>query len=673
MLIGEALHRELVARLGARQPAAIELPLCAPIEHHGGVIEWSPSHGTFFFRVVGDRVIHAGLGRDARPEHEAAHATLVSWLAALDPHALDGVSEERPVRYVEGSPIAPFSGHAIVHPSLTRAAPSPLVTELLAGRTHRVLLVHRSEIAEDMDAVWAKAQLVDLRGGPERSPCSAFRSARRKTGGKQAGREKPLALAPGRPQGLSGVVSILKTGDVVALENAWRHRLRLCRPTATWLDANESRAFVGLGDANAIARAFVDRDEVLREPAPLDVLEPSTLYDQLEAGSRDLVEDGTEPVDLCGARVGSWRGSSCDGVAARSTSATSCSTNVWARATCDRSSRARTSTCSRATTTAARRAASCLSRSTVRGRASSTHIPTGRADDRGRTRMSEVGLAAVAAVAVFGGLIYLANRFNESEIRRTRRKHLRELAADSLTDVRASGDRIEGTHDGVPIRLEGGWTPGMRLDEIVVTTTTTIVGGCLVPFTVPSITESALSGEGLPTDRVPRNELLLRASLTCDGRTIAVRTTRSWAVRSGIALAAQLAHAPHHVLSRLARDAGRDDSGLDVTTPTLRLGSASRPVAVTIDRGVRLSLDASPLEGLTSGSLAAGIAALRSHERGPELHALASELTGTLEIERRTDGDRLSLTLPLATSTDRVVRAVELVERLTEPKRGAFR
>ena len=171
MLIGEALHRELVARLGARQPAAIELPLCAPIEHDGGVIEWSPSHGTFFLRVVGDRVIHAGLARDAVDTQTDA---LVRWLAALDPSVLDRVSEERPVRYLEGSPLPPFPGHAIVHPSLTRAAPSSLVTELLAGRTYRVLLVHRSEIADDMDATWAKAQLVDLRGGPERAPCSPF-------------------------------------------------------------------------------------------------------------------------------------------------------------------------------------------------------------------------------------------------------------------------------------------------------------------------------------------------------------------------------------------------------------------------------------------------------------------------------------------------------------------
>lgn len=310
MLTGEALHRELVARLGARQPSAIELPPCAPIEHDGGVIAWSPSHGTFLFRVVGDRVIHAGLGRDASPAQALgagpATSALVRWLAALDPRALDGVSEERPVRYVDGSPLPPFSGHAIVHASLTRAAPSSLVTELLAGRTYRVVLVHRSEIAEDMDATWAKAQLIDLRGGPERTPCSAFRSARGKPGAKPgagkaklaAHREKPLALVPGRPQGLSGIVSIVKTGDVVELENAWRHRLRLGRPTATWLDANESRAFVGLGDANAIARAFVDRDEILREAAPLDVLEPSTLYDQLEAGARDLTDDGTEPVDL---------------------------------------------------------------------------------------------------------------------------------------------------------------------------------------------------------------------------------------------------------------------------------------------------------------------------------------------------------------------------------------
>lgn len=286
--------------------------------------------------------------------------------------------------------------------------------------------------------------------------------------------------------------------------------------------------------------------------------------------------------------------------------------------------------------------------------------------------MSDVGLAAVAAVAVFGGLIYLANRFNESEIRRTRRKHIRELVAESLTDPSASGDRIEGTHDGVPIRIEGGWTPGTRLDEIVLTTSAAIVGGRLARFTVPSITVEHLAREGLPTDAVPGNEVLLGASLTCDGTTIVVRTTRSWSIRSAIALVARLSRAPHDVLSRLAAQARVSTGDLEATH-ALRLGSASRPVTVTIDRGLRLTIEATPLEGLTSGSLAAAIGALRGHVRGPELDALASELTGTLELERRTEGDRLSLTLPLATPTERVLRAVELVERLTEPERGAFR
>jgi hypothetical protein len=280
--------------------------------------------------------------------------------------------------------------------------------------------------------------------------------------------------------------------------------------------------------------------------------------------------------------------------------------------------------------------------------------------------VSDVGLGAMAAVAVFGGLIYLANRFNQSEIRRTRRNHIRELVAESLTDLHASGDWIEGTHDGVPIRVEGGWTPGTRLDEVVLTTSATIVGGRLARFTVPSITEEHLAREGLPTDRVPGNELLLSCSLTCDGTSIAVRTTRSWSVRSAIALVAQLSRVPHHVLSRLARDAGVSAPGLDATT--LRLGSASRPVTATIDRGLRLSIDARPLEGLESGSIDAAIESLGDHVRVPELEALASELMGRIDVE-----EGVSFTLRLATPSDQVLRAVELVERLTEPERGAFR
>jgi hypothetical protein len=84
-------------------------------------------------------------------------------------------------------------------------------------------------------------------------------------------------------------------------------------------------------------------------------------------------------------------------------------------------------------------------------------------------------------------------------------------------------------------------------------------------------------------------------------------------------------------------------------------------------------ITAPPLSGLESGSIGKAIASVREHVRGPELEALASELTGTLEIERRPEGDRLSLTLPLATPTERLLRAVELVERLTEPERSAFR
>lgn len=281
--------------------------------------------------------------------------------------------------------------------------------------------------------------------------------------------------------------------------------------------------------------------------------------------------------------------------------------------------------------------------------------------------MSDVGLGAAAAVVFFGGLIYLANRLNQSEIRRTHRKHLRELVADSLTDLRASGDRIDGMHDGVPIRVEGGWTPGTRLDEVVLTTSATIVGGRLARFTVPSITEEHLAREGLPTDAVPGNELLLSASLTCDGTTIAVRTTRSWSVPSAIALVARLSRAPHHALSRLAVQARLSTEGLEATH-ALRLGSASRPVIATIDRGLRLTIVATPLEGLTSGSIDAAIESLGDHVRVPELEALSSELMGRIDV-----GEGVSFTLHLSSRTDHLLRAVELVERLTQIERSAFR
>jgi hypothetical protein len=290
VLTGDALHRELLARFAAPQPSKAVLPLCAPIEHEGGVIAWSPSHlGAFLLRVVGERVIQLGVARD---DGDAPKDALVRWLAAFDPRALDLVSDTQPLRYLEGSPIAPLTGHAVVHPSLAGAGPSQLTIELLTGRLYRVSFVHRSEIAEDMDAKWAKAQLTDLRGGPARAPCSAFRSARSKPGAK-----KPAPLTPARPQALASEVSIVQTGDVVEIENAWRHRLRLARPTATWLDTNESRVFVGLDDANAIARAFVDHDTILRDPIARDVIDAERAYLQLEACARDLDGD-VEPVDV---------------------------------------------------------------------------------------------------------------------------------------------------------------------------------------------------------------------------------------------------------------------------------------------------------------------------------------------------------------------------------------
>ncbi len=287
MLNGEALHRALLEHFGARQPAAIELPIDRPVERDG-VIVWTPGgRDAVLIRVVEDRVIMLRDGGD-----EAQRTDLVRWLAALDPRALALVSPDRPLRYVEGSPLPELPGHAIVHPSLTGAGPSKLTVELLSGRLYEVALVHRSEVADDMDAKWAKAQRIDLRHDPRRAPCSAFRSSRTRAGAK-----KTAPVTPSRPQSLGSEVAIIKTGDTVEIENAWRHRLRLTRPLATWLDLGLSRPFVGLEDARAIARAFVDRDEALAEPEPLDVLEAASPHQQLEARACDI-EGDVEPVEI---------------------------------------------------------------------------------------------------------------------------------------------------------------------------------------------------------------------------------------------------------------------------------------------------------------------------------------------------------------------------------------
>ncbi len=283
--------------------------------------------------------------------------------------------------------------------------------------------------------------------------------------------------------------------------------------------------------------------------------------------------------------------------------------------------------------------------------------------------MSGVALATMASVLVFGVLIHLANRFNTSEIRRTRRKHLRKMFESELRDLRVDGDVYQGTCDGVPIQIEGGWTPGTRADDAAIVFRASVIGGRLAPFTIDSITPESLAREGLEAEVLARHHTnLAGGSLTSDGTDIVVRTTKTWVVRWAIEVVCAIARTPDRVLSRVAGAARVTRWG-----ESLELGTEARPVTITIDRGVRLAIDATPLEGMVVGSLSSAITSLGRHARGPELAALATDLTGSVAVERHTEGDRLAITLPLTTSADHVLRAVELVDRLTETEGGPFR
>lgn len=286
--------------------------------------------------------------------------------------------------------------------------------------------------------------------------------------------------------------------------------------------------------------------------------------------------------------------------------------------------------------------------------------------------MSDVGLAAVAAVVFFGGVLYLLNRFNESEIRRDMRKRVRSMLEKSLTDLVVQGDTIGGTHDGVTIWVEGGWTPGTRTDSVVYTTSAQVIGGRLAPFTLESVAAEAvvrerLAREGLETATLARQVAFLAGgSVSTNGAKVEATTNKIYALVNAVAAVAEIARAPERALAQIA-DAARVERSR-MKDGALRLGHEARPVTVTIDRGVRVSIDAPPLEGLTTGSIDAAIESLGDHVRVPELEALSSELLGRIEI-----GEGVSFTLPLATPPDHVLRAVELVDRLTETERGPFR
>lgn len=288
--------------------------------------------------------------------------------------------------------------------------------------------------------------------------------------------------------------------------------------------------------------------------------------------------------------------------------------------------------------------------------------------------MSDVCLAAVAAVVVFGGLTFLLVQFNQSQIRHDVRTRHRRTAERELSDVVARWDVIEGRRGGVPIRIEGGWKEGTPVYEVPLTTSASLIGGSITPFRFEAATSEAgthrqLAREGLASETLARHAARLGGgSVVCDGSTVWARTTKSYALPDAIHLIAEIARAPERALRRIAEVVDADATKLDECV--LRLGSESRPVTITIDGGVRLAIDAAPLDGLMSARVLQGaIASMRSHARGPELDALATDLTGTLEVSE----DRVVLTVPFATPPEHVLRAVELLDRLTETERGPFR
>ena len=118
--------------------------------------------------------------------------------------------------------------------------------------------------------------------------------------------------------------------------------------------------------------------------------------------------------------------------------------------------------------------------------------------------MSDVGLGAVLATVVFGGLLFLLNAFNRSEHRRGARKGAVDQLRKAFGDVRKDGKGWVASIDGHPIHvvMQYDRTDAAGLGEVAATSE--VLHGRLSPFVITSRHREGLAREGVASPTVSR-------------------------------------------------------------------------------------------------------------------------------------------------------------------------
>lgn len=273
-----------------------------------------------------------------------------------------------------------------------------------------------------------------------------------------------------------------------------------------------------------------------------------------------------------------------------------------------------------------------------------------------------VGGATILAVAVFSVLFWLANRFNDFEIRRTQARADVALVLAQLKDAREQGGVVIVEVRGQPIRVR----PERRATGLGLAIRCGVTHGRLAPFRASDHTIAAsIAALGIPAESVEALEIARSrrgahaVRVACDGRAIEVDAESDYAVEALVMLAEAIGSAPARALARLPASWEGDGDDRE------RVLEDGTRVSVRVDGGYVLSRDGpAPRDlGETPATLEVAIGRLATHPRGPELASLAAGLKGVI----RAGDAHVTLTLPLATPPEDVERAGWLLGRLSDP------
>lgn len=256
-----------------------------------------------------------------------------------------------------------------------------------------------------------------------------------------------------------------------------------------------------------------------------------------------------------------------------------------------------------------------------------------------------VGQAAALAVVVFAVLFWLANRFNDSEIRRVALKDARALLEITFGPrTRRRGVDVVRV-DGVEVEVDLAY----RLAPprgVIGTARASVVDGRIAPI-APDVHGTA------------------RTRVRSDGASVTVAIEHPDAISEGVRIAGALASEPVRALGRLS-------SAWTGTGARRTREVAEQRVQVTIDAGFRVALDHAPAAALRDRDVpvADALVLLTDHPRSVELRELAGELAGRIVA----DASSVALTLPISATQDEVDRAALFLARLVPPRiESAFR